>query len=105
MADKKKRLRKILDKKEMRGMLKSVDTIEKAHLILVDNRRHDGSIRLIRKGCYLNMIEEGQTISEENVFYLIPANPRDRKNIEKKFNDKLIRRHEKFYIVYSSNDE
>ena len=83
MADKKKRLRKILDKKEIRGMLKSVDTIEEAHLILVDDRRYNGSIRLMPKRSYLNMIEEGQTISEENVFYLIPTNPRDRKNIEK----------------------
>ena len=83
MADKEKRLRKILDKKEMRGKLKSVDTIEEAHLILVDDRRYNGCIRLMPKRSYLNMIEEGQTISEENVFYLIPTNPRDRKNIEK----------------------
>ena len=83
MADKKKRLRKILDKKEMRGMLKSMDTIEEAHLILVDDRRYDGSIRLLPKESYLNLVEEGQIISEENVYYLIPANPRDRKNIEK----------------------
>ena len=83
MADKKKRLRKILDKKEMRGMLKSVGTLEEAHLILVDDRRYNGTIKLMPKESYLNIIEEGQTISEENVFYLIPANPRDRKNIEK----------------------
>ena len=60
MADKKKRLRKILDKKEMRGMLKSMDTIEEAHLILVDDRRYDGSIRLMPKESYLNFVEEGQ---------------------------------------------
>ena len=83
MADKKKRLRKILDKKEMRGMLKSVDTIEEAHLILVDDRRYDGSIKLMPKESHLRMVEDGQTISEENVYYLIPTNPRDRMNIEK----------------------
>ena len=68
MADKKKRLRKILDKKEMRGMLKSVGTLEEAHSILVDDRRYNGTIKLMPKESYLNIIEEGQTISEENVF-------------------------------------
>ena len=83
MADKKKRLRKILDKKEMRGKLKLVDTIEEAHLILVDDKRYNGTIKLMPKESYLRMVEDGHTILEENVYYLIPTNPRDRMNIEK----------------------
>ena len=36
MADKEKRLHKILDKLDKRGKLKSVPTLEKAHIVLVE---------------------------------------------------------------------
>ena len=66
MADKEKRLRKILDKKEMRGKLKLVATIEEACLILVDDRRYNGTIKLMPKESYLGMLEYGHKFLEEN---------------------------------------
>ena len=84
MADKEKRLRKILLKKGWKGKLKLVATLEEAHLILV-NKKERSKIQLIRKGTYLEMIEKGYTTPEEEVYYVVSTNPRNRKLIEEKY--------------------
>ena len=49
MADKEKRLRKILVKRGMKGKLKPVDTLEEAHIIVVENRNDKKKTKLIGK--------------------------------------------------------
>ena len=85
MADKEKRLRKILVKICMKGKLKSVGSLEEAHLVLVEDRQCSSRTKLIGKDTYLIMIEKGYTFPEEEVYYLVSTNPRDRKHIEQKF--------------------
>ena len=86
MADKSKRLRKILSKMRMKGMLKSVDTLEEAHLILIDDRKYSCSFNLVRKDFYLGSLEYYEhTFPAEQIHFLIATNPRDRAHIEKHF--------------------
>ena len=84
MADKAKRLRKILDKKDLRGKLKSVDTLEEAHLILIDDRKYNCAIKLVGKDSYLGSLEYYEhTFPAEHIHFLVATNPRDRCHIEK----------------------
>ena len=85
MADKEKRLRKILVKINMKGRLKLVATLEEAHLILVQDKRCASRTKLIGKDTYLEMEEKGYTSPEEEVYYTVSTNPRDRKHIEEKY--------------------
>ena len=85
MADKEKRLRKILVKINMKGRLKLVATLEEAHLILVQDKRCASRTKLIGKDTYLEMEEKGYTFPEEEVYYTVSTNPRDRKHIEEKY--------------------
>ena len=82
--DKEKRLRKILVKMNMKGRLKLVASLEEAHLVLVNERGH-GRVQLIGKDSYLMAIEKGYIFPEEEVYYLVSTNPRDKKNIERKY--------------------
>ena len=85
MADKEKRLRKILDKKGYKGQLKPVTTIEKAHLICLENRQCIHKTTFIGKDTYRKKKEEGYTFPEDQVHYLISTNPRNVRNIEHQF--------------------
>ena len=80
MADKEKRLRKILDKKEMRGKLKSVDTIEKASIVIVETLADKNLI--FDKNGFKYMLSNGETFSEDRVHFLVSTNPRDRRLVE-----------------------
>ena len=84
MADKEKRLRKILVNKGMKGKLKPVDTLEEAHIIVVEDRNDKTKTKFIGKDSYIRMVEEGYTFPEENMFFTVSSNPRDKKNIEQK---------------------
>ena len=84
MADKEKWLRKLLDKIHMRGKLKLVATLEEAHLVLF-NERERSKFHLTGKGSYLMAIEEGYTFPEEEVYYLVATNPRNRQLVEQKY--------------------
>ena len=81
MADKEKRLRKILVKRGIKGKLKLVDTLEEAHIIIVENR--NDKTKLIGKDSYLGMVENGYTFPEETVYFTVSSNPRDKMHIEK----------------------
>ena len=84
MTDKAKRLRKILSRIGMKGKLKLTLNEEEAHLVLVEDR-HDGKkTRLIGKDSYTGMIERGHDFREEDIYYLVSTNPRDRWNVEKR---------------------
>ena len=84
MEDKEKRLRKILTNKGIKGKLKPVDTLEEAHIIIVENRNDKNKTKFIDKDYYVRMAEEGYTFPEENMFFTVSSNPRDKKNIEQK---------------------
>ena len=83
MADKEKRLRKLLTRKGWKGKLKLVTTLEEARIILVNNKERC-KIYLIGKDTYLEIIEKGYTAPEEEVYYVISTNPRNAWNIEHK---------------------
>ena len=63
MADKAKRLRKILVKKYLKGKLKPVGSLEEAHLIIVENRQCVNKTMLIGRDSYREMVENGHTFT------------------------------------------
>ena len=85
MADKEKRLRKILLNSRLKGRLKSVATLEEAHLVCVENRQCSHKSIFTGKDTYRQKIEEGYTFPEDQVHYLISTNPRNVRNIEQQF--------------------
>ena len=56
MADKEKRLRKILLKRGLKGKPKLVATLEEAHIILVNEKEHSKT-QIMEKGTYLEKID------------------------------------------------
>ena len=82
MEDKEKRLRKILVKRGIKGKLKPVDTLEEAHIIVVENRNDKKKTKLIGKDSYLGMVENGYTFPEETIYFTVSSNPRDKMHIE-----------------------
>ena len=103
MADKEKRLRKILLNINLKGKLKTVKTLEEACLVLI-NKIGLGTFRLTRKEDYSELIERGYTFPEEEVYYLVSTNPRDAQSIERKYLTNALA-NIKTKIVHSSNDE
>ena len=83
MADKEKRFRKILSKMCIKGQFKLVDTLEEAYIVLVNERGHS-KFHLTTKDSYLMAIEEGCIFPEEEVYYLVSTNPRNRQLVEQK---------------------
>ena len=81
MADKEKRLRKILSKKGWKGRLKSVATLEEAHIIIIENKQSSTKTQLVEKDTYVKALENGYTFPEDRVHYLVPSNPRDARHV------------------------
>ena len=84
MADKEKRLRKILSKMGTKGQLKLVATFEQSHFVLV-HRKGLSELLYIKKGTYSEMIERGYTFPEEEVYFVVSSNPRNSKHIEERY--------------------
>ena len=63
MADKEKRLRKILVKKGFNGKVKPVGSLEEARIVLIKDK-------IVAKYEYIEMVENGYKFSEEDVYYL-----------------------------------
>ena len=85
MVDKEKRLRKILTKLGMKGRLKLVASLDEVHIVSVQDKQCASRTKLIGKDSWLIFIERGYTFPEEDVYYVISPNPRDRKHIEEKY--------------------
>ena len=83
MADKEKRLRKILVKKGFKGKLKSVATLEEARLICVESEECMSKTIFTGKDTYKMYLEAGHIFSEDRVHYLVSSNPRNAWNIER----------------------
>ena len=81
MADKEKRLRKILLKAGLKGQLKSVTTLEETHIIIIENEQSSTKTQLIGKDSYVKALENGYTFPEDRVHYLVSSNPRNMRNV------------------------
>ena len=82
MADKGKRLQKILVKKGLKGKLKPAASLEQAHIILIDNKQCIDKVQLLGKDVYNKFLDEGYNFPSDLVHFLVIANPRNRWNIE-----------------------
>ena len=82
MADKEKRLRKILAKIYMKGMLKHADTLEEAYIVLVDYPEKPTKYAIYKKEMYQQILVNGYTYPEDRVYFLVPTNPRNRRQLE-----------------------
>ena len=68
----------------IKGQLKLVATLEEAHLVLTDEReRH--KFYLVEKDSYLMAIEQGHIFFEEEVYFVVSSNPRNRQLVEQKY--------------------
>ena len=85
MEGKKKRLRKIMVKKGFKGELKPVSSIEEAHLICIENGQNVNKTVIIDINTYRQWLEEGHTFPEDTVHYVVHSNPRNVRNIQRKF--------------------
>ena len=84
MADKEKRLRKILVKKGFKGQLKSVATLEEARLVCVESVECMSKTIIAGKDSYKLFLEAGNVVPEDRVHYLVSTNPRNAWHIEHK---------------------
>ena len=82
MADKEKKLRKILVKIYMRGLLKHVKTLEESHIVLVDCPEEPTKYAIYKKEGYQQVLANGYTFPEDKVHFLVPTNPRNRRQLE-----------------------
>ena len=83
MADKEKRLRKILLNSALKGELKLVKTLEEAHIILVQDLRYPGKNTFYNRRGYQKALDNGETFPEECVYFTLPTNLRNIRQITK----------------------
>ena len=84
MADKEKRLRKILLNASLKGQLKLVKTLEEAHIIIVQDSRYPGKNTFYNRRGYQTALDRGETFPEECVYFTVPTNPRNIRQITKR---------------------
>ena len=83
MADKEKRLQKILNKMMMKGKLKTVKTFEEASIVMVvDPHSIFNNVIYDKKG-YQLALSKGETFPEDRVHFLVSTNPRNRQLVER----------------------
>ena len=87
MAEKTKKLRKILERAGLKGQLKQVANLEEAHIILLTDPLRFTYLIFVGKDDYMEKLERGEEdeiIRGRMIFYLVSANPRNRRNIEQR---------------------
>ena len=77
MADKEKRIRKFLNKMNIKGKLKTVKTLDEASIIIILDPHAAIKSLFYDKVGYLTTISRGVTYAEETVHFLTPTNPRN----------------------------
>ena len=77
MADKEKRLRKLLAKRGWKGKFKSVATLEEAQMIIFESDQSTTKTQLIGKDSYIGALEDGYRFPEDKVHYRVSSNPRN----------------------------
>ena len=83
MADKEKRLRKILFKLGLNGILKPTKTLEENYIVIVDTPEDPIKYNLYKKEGYEQLLEHGYTYPQDRVHFLVPTNPRNRRQLER----------------------
>ena len=81
MADKNKRLEKILKKTGIKGWLKPVDSLENSQFVLVENKRCVYNSFLIKTEDYKILLERGETYPPDIVHFLVNSNKRNVLNV------------------------
>ena len=81
MADKDKRLRKALLNAGLRGKLKTVKTLKKAYIVMVLHPHEARNCIVYHKDRYQEELNSGKTFLEKCVYFMVPTNPRNIKQI------------------------
>ena len=82
MADKEKRLRKILSKFALKGKLKLTHALEQTNFVLLYRK---GQLFVMKKETYLTLIRRGEQFTEEEIYFTVSSNPRDSKYVEERY--------------------
>ena len=83
MADKDKRLRKILSELRLKGKLKMVETLEEASIVMADHPSITTKVLFFGKNEFKQALSAGKTFPEDRVYFLVATNPRNRRTIER----------------------
>ena len=83
MADKEKRLRKILTKAGLKGKLKSVKTYEESSIVVVEDPCCATKNVFFDKRGFEYALSKGETFSEDRVHFLVSTNPRNTQLVER----------------------
>ena len=79
MAEKSKRLRKLLDKAGLKGQLKQVGSLDEAHIVLLINPACKSQLMFTGKVEYERASENGEIpLEEREVYFLVSTNPRNK---------------------------
>ena len=82
MADKEKRLRKILAKAGFKGKLKSVATLEEATVVVVEDPRDKAKNMFISVSNYPIALKRFGPFPTDRVYFLTSTNPRNKGLVE-----------------------
>ena len=77
MVDKEKRIRKFLNKINIKGKLKTVKTLDEASIIIILDPHTAINSVFYDKAGYQTALLRGETYSEDTVHFLTPTNPRN----------------------------
>ena len=83
MADKEKRLRKILTKAGLKGKLKSVKTYKESSIVVVEDPCSVTKNVFFDKRGFEYALSNGETFPEDRVHFLVSTNPRNRQLVER----------------------
>ena len=79
MAERSRRLRKILERGGLKGQLKQVGSLDEAQLVLVLNPAIGSQFMFASKDEYKQALENGVTYWEgKETYFLVSANPRNK---------------------------
>ena len=85
MADKEKRLRKILAKIGWKGQLKPVATFEEAHIIIVQGPHDPDKFTYFNRAGYQRELDNCEMFPEECIYYFTaPTNRRNKRQWEQR---------------------
>ena len=83
MADKIKRLNKMLNKKRSKGFLKPVENLEDSHFVLVEKiKDRFCNESIFKTEGYKALLESGKTYPPDIVHFLVITNKRNAQNIK-----------------------
>ena len=77
MADKEKRIRKFLNKINIKGKLKTVKTLDEASIVIILDPHTAINSLFYDKAGYQTALLRGETFPEDQVHFLTPTNPRN----------------------------